>query len=93
MKILFILLSTFLLFTTNVYALEPIEDASLHSAEVFNDISKEEAIELIGKLAHEDMKETGVYASVTLGQAVYESGWGDSKLASLYNNYFGNSYT
>lgn len=91
MKILFkiILLSTFLLFTTTVYALEPIEDASLHSAEVFNDISKEEAIELIGKLAHEDMQETGILASVTIAQFILESAYGKSNLAQNSNNLFG----
>ena len=91
MKILFkvILLSIFLLFTTTVYALEPVEDASLHSAEVFNDISRDEAIELIGKLAHEDMKETGVLASVTTAQFILESAYGKSNLAQNSNNLFG----
>ena len=39
--------------------------------------------------AIEDSKETGVYASITLGQAAYESGWAKSSLSSVYNNYFG----
>lgn len=39
--------------------------------------------------AIEDSKETGVYASITLGQAAYESGWAKSNLSSVYNNYFG----
>lgn len=50
---------------------------------------KEKFIELMADAAVEDMKTTGVYASVTLGQAVIESGWGDNEIATLYNNYFG----
>ena len=54
-------------------------------------ISKQDFISTIAPLAVEDMKTTGVYASVTIGQAIEESGWGESKLSSLYNNYFGMS--
>lgn len=39
--------------------------------------------------AVETMKETKVPASVTLAQAALESRWGDSLLASKYNNFFG----
>jgi len=35
------------------------------------------------------MRESGVPASVTLAQAILESGWGSSALARLANNYFG----
>lgn len=35
------------------------------------------------------MKETGVPASVTVAQAILESGWGCSRLARIANNFFG----
>ena len=34
-------------------------------------------------------KETGVFASVTIAQAILESGWGRSGLSKKANNYFG----
>lgn len=40
-------------------------------------------------LAVEDMKKSGVLASVTLAQAILESGWGTSELATKANNFFG----
>jgi flagellum-specific peptidoglycan hydrolase FlgJ len=39
--------------------------------------------------AQESMRETGVPASVTIAQAILESGWGQSSLALKANNYFG----
>ena len=43
----------------------------------------------IAPLAVEDMKKTGVLASLTIAQAILESGWGESTLAKNYNNLFG----
>lgn len=53
------------------------------------EIANEEFINLISSSAIKDMKETGIYASVTIGQAIIESGWGGSNFAIKYNNYFG----
>lgn len=39
--------------------------------------------------AVQDEKESGVPAEVTVGQAILESSWGDSQLATLANNFFG----
>lgn len=39
--------------------------------------------------ARESMRLFGVPASVTIAQAILESGWGRSSLAKKYNNYFG----
>lgn len=39
--------------------------------------------------AQQDQARTLVPASVTMGQAILESGWGRSSLAAKYNNYFG----
>lgn len=43
----------------------------------------------IAGLAIADMNQTGVYASVTIAQAIIESTNGTSSLAAKYNNYFG----
>lgn len=48
-----------------------------------------ELIEMLGKYANQDMKESGILASVTIAQALVESGWGKSQLSATYNNYFG----
>lgn len=48
-----------------------------------------ELIEMLGKYAHQDMQESGILASVTVAQALLESGWGKSQLSATYNNYFG----
>ena len=39
--------------------------------------------------AQESQRETGVPASVTIGQAIHESAWGASRLSREGNNYFG----
>ena len=49
-----------------------------------------EFIEKIGALAHEDMKKSKILASLTIAQAILESGWGRSALAQAPNhNLFG----
>ena len=46
-------------------------------------------IKTVGKLARADMKKTGILASVTVAQAILESGYGRSELALEANNLFG----
>lgn len=46
-------------------------------------------IEFIGRLAHEDMKASGILASITIAQACLESGYGTTDLAIKANNLFG----
>lgn len=46
-------------------------------------------IEKIGKMAAADMKKTGILASLTIAQAIFESGWGKSGLTAKANNLFG----
>lgn len=46
-------------------------------------------INKVGPLAVKDMKESGILASVTVAQAILESAWGQSTLATRSNNYFG----
>lgn len=50
---------------------------------------KQAFIDSISDAAVKDMKENGVFASVTMGQAIIESGWGKDNIAKMYNNYFG----
>lgn len=52
-------------------------------------ISQEGFIAYIGPKAHEDMKESCILASVTIAQAILESGWGQTELALNANNLFG----
>ncbi len=46
-------------------------------------------INQIGPLAELDMQKTGVLASLTIAQAILESGWGESELTLKANNLFG----
>lgn len=46
-------------------------------------------IEKVGRMAQEDMGRTGVLASLTIAQAVLESGWGTSELCRNANALFG----
>ncbi len=64
-------------------------DDSNYIPEFTWDGTTSELIELLGKYAQEDMKESGILASVTVAQALLESGWGKSQLSATYNNYFG----
>ncbi len=50
---------------------------------------QEAFIAKITNAAQEDQARSEVPASVTMGQAILESGWGRSSLSSKYNNYFG----
>lgn len=61
----------------------------------YNDISplkgftNEQFLEYVGPRAKEDMKKTGVLASVTIAQSILESAWGQSELSIKANNLFG----
>ena len=52
-------------------------------------MSEIEFIKTVGPLATADMKKTGVLASVTIAQAILESGYGTTDLARNANNFFG----
>lgn len=52
-------------------------------------ITKEEYIEKYKKIAVEEMKRSGIPASITLAQGMLESGNGNSTLARKANNHFG----
>lgn len=48
-----------------------------------------EFINKIAPAAVKSMKEYGILASITIAQAIIESGWGRSGLVSKYRNFFG----
>lgn len=52
-------------------------------------MTEKEFVEKIGNLAAEDMKTSGILASVTAAQACLESGYGTTELAKNANNLFG----
>lgn len=52
-------------------------------------MKEQEFIQKICKPAMNDMKESGILASVTIAQAILESGYGTTELAINANNYFG----
>ena len=58
-------------------------------ASVFAGLSEKDAAERIGKICAEDMKKSGILASVSATQCILESGYGKSELAQKANNCFG----
>lgn len=52
-------------------------------------VTNREFIDFVGELARNDMLQTGILASLTIAQAILESGWGKSDLALTGNNLFG----
>ena len=69
--------------------LEEKADFSNVTAADFQGLSIDEKVELIGKMAREDDKQTGIPASLTAAQAIIESGWMESGLTTNYENYYG----
>jgi len=55
----------------------------------FKKLSTSQFIQLMGPIARESYRKTGILSSVTLAQAILESGWGKSDLAQKGNNMFG----
>jgi len=51
--------------------------------------AQKDFIARVGALASADMKQSGVLASLTIAQAILESGWGTSALATKANALFG----
>lgn len=58
-------------------------------AATFKNMTTDQFIKTLAPVAQKDNKKSGVLASVTLAQAILESGWGKSTLAVNANNMFG----
>jgi flagellum-specific peptidoglycan hydrolase FlgJ len=54
-----------------------------------SDNNKLEFIESVSEVAYDNYKNYGILPSITISQAILESGWGGSTLSSEYNNLFG----
>ena len=52
-------------------------------------MTEKEFVSYIGPLASDDMNKTGILASITAAQAILESGYGSTELATQANNLFG----
>lgn len=68
--------------------LEGLKNNYIHR-ELAKDNSKLEFIDKISEIAFENYKSYGILPSITIAQAILESGWGESTLSSQYNNLFG----
>lgn len=55
----------------------------------FAGLSEKEAVAILGPLCRDDMKKSGILASITAAQFILESGFGKSELAQNANNCFG----
>ena len=51
-------------------------------------MNTQQFISTLGPLATKDMRTSGILASITMAQAILESGWGTSELAVNANNFF-----
>ena len=52
-------------------------------------MNTQQFISTLGPLATKHMRTSGILASITMAQAILESGWGTSELAVNANNFFG----
>ena len=68
---------------------KPSYSKSTLKASDFNGMTTAQFVSTLGPIAQEDYHNTGVLASVTMAQAINESGWGKSGLAQKSNNLFG----
>ena len=65
------------------------EDTTLKVISPLKGVSREVFIAYVGQIAKEEMRRTGILASVSIAQAILESSWGQSELSLKANNLFG----
>lgn len=69
--------------------LNSLKNVSLREKYNGKDISKEEFIHDLTEPSKRCYEKYGVLPSIAIGQAILESQWGTSELATKYNNYYG----
>ncbi|MBO0469001.1 glycoside hydrolase family 73 protein [Enterococcus sp. DIV0242_7C1] len=75
-----------------IFSINVLSDSSKteeNTAQKNEQVSKEEFIDRISPHAQELQSSYGVLPSIIIGQGILESNWGQSTLASKYNNLFG----
>lgn len=70
-------------------SLEILEEVSLRNKYEGNNKEKDKFISELEAASINNYNTYGILPSVTISQAILESEWGESTLASKYNNYFG----
>lgn len=78
-----------IIYLFSIYSLSDSESYQNDSDNDTNQLSQEQFIHRIATYAQELQSAYGILPSVVIGQAILESNWGQSKLASEYNNLFG----
>lgn len=69
--------------------LEELQEVSLRNKYEGNNVEKDKFISELEEASINNYNTYGILPSVTISQAILESEWGKSTLASKYNNYFG----
>lgn len=77
------------LFTTSLIFLSHLVLIDLLAQQPQRDLTRAEYIEIYKPVAVQKMRDFGIPASITMAQAIVESGNGNSTLASKANNHFG----
>lgn len=72
-----------------VFSLHSLSDFGVEDIQKEENLSRQEFVEKLAPHAKELQQGYGVLPSIILGQAILESNWGQSQLASEYKNLFG----
>jgi flagellum-specific peptidoglycan hydrolase FlgJ len=85
----FVFLGILLIGFAFIFSMNSLADPLPKQEEITEEMTQQEFIDRIVPHAQELQKGYGILPSIILGQAILESDWGKSTLASEYNNLFG----
>jgi uncharacterized FlgJ-related protein len=71
-----------------VFSLHSLSDFGVEDTQKEENLSRQEFVEKLAPHAKELQQGYGVLPSIILGQAILESNWGQSQLASEYKNLY-----